>query len=106
MFISTCHHYSRVGHIQPQCYKLKTKEPKRENIHQRNDLKGLFNMTMDVVSSLDKLKDHKAIPRGRRNKDRKGEITHPLRGSGKRPLPRLGGYFVCLGLEFMNTYAS
>jgi hypothetical protein len=63
-------------------------------------------MTMDVVSSLDKLKDQKAIPRGRRNKDRKGEITHPLRGSGKRPLPRLGGYFVCLGLEFMNTYAS
>jgi hypothetical protein len=62
-------------------------------------------MIKDVVSKLDKLKGTKYIPRGRKNKDRRREITHQFWGV-IRDLLRLDGLMACLGLSLMHTFAA
>lgn len=49
------------------------------------DFEKLVYMIRDVVSILDRLDGSKNIPKGNRNKVRRGKVTHPLKGSDKRP---------------------
>lgn len=48
----------------------------------KTDLKRLVYNIRNVVF---RLEGTKVVHRDRRNKARKGEITHPLKGSSKRP---------------------
>jgi hypothetical protein len=43
-FIPTCHHCGKVGHIRPNCFKMKPCEYKNDSSYSRNSYEGLCNM--------------------------------------------------------------
>jgi hypothetical protein len=43
-FVPTCHHYGKVGHIQPHCFNLKPHVQKNKNFVSRKDCEGLVMM--------------------------------------------------------------
>jgi hypothetical protein len=54
-YVPTCHHCSKVGHIRPNCFTLKPREPLSDSSYSRDSHEGLFNMMRVVMTRLDKL---------------------------------------------------
>jgi hypothetical protein len=82
-FVSTCHHYGKISHIQSSCFKLKLREHKNDTLYLRNIYEGLCTMMRVVLTKLDKMdKSHKTAPSFKKVWLKKVDIIHPLRGSG------------------------
>jgi hypothetical protein len=100
-FVHICCHSGRLGHIRRYCLMLRFRAPKKETTLPRTDIENLVSMMRSIVLRLDKLDGGMTVPRRRRNRSKKVEIIHPLRGSDKRT--NYLGYVVCvcLGVSFM-----
>ena len=82
-FIPTCHHCEKVGHIWPNCFKLKLHVHKNKNSHSRKEPLGLCRMMMGGLTRLDKFENiHVFTPSFRKVWVRKDYTIQPLRGSG------------------------
>jgi hypothetical protein len=82
-FIPTCHHCGKVGHIRPNCFKMKPCEYKNDSSYSMNNYEGLCNMMRVVLTRLDELDNcHKSAPSVKKVWVRKVNTIHPLRGSG------------------------
>lgn len=82
-FVPTCHHCGKIGHIRPMCFQLKPQVHKNKNSYSRKDCDGIFLMMKQMLPRLDEIeKNQNSRPKSTQAWVRKGDITHPLRGSG------------------------
>jgi hypothetical protein len=83
MFIPTCHHCGKIGHIRPNCFQLNDHELKRNYFHSRNSHEELFNLLKGVITRINDLdKSHTCVPKMKKVWVQKVDAIHPLRGSG------------------------
>jgi hypothetical protein len=79
-FVTTCHHYGKVGHTRPNCFKVKPRKHKNDSLYRRNSYEGLCNMMMVVLTRLDELeKSHKISLSVKKTCIRKVDTIHLLR---------------------------
>jgi hypothetical protein len=82
-FVPTCHHCSKIGHIQFTCFKLKPCEHKYDSSYSRKSYEELCNMMRVVLTRLDELDiGHKIAHSGKKAWVWKVDTIHPLRRSG------------------------
>lgn len=55
MFVHTCHHCGRVGHIGSHCFMLRSQDHVCEDSYSMNNQKRLFRFVKDVLLGLDVL---------------------------------------------------
>jgi hypothetical protein len=89
-FVPTCHHCGKVGHIRPNCFKLKPREHLSDDLFFRNNHEGLFNMMRVVLTKMDELENHGFQSHMSRHSFKKawvpkGNTIRRLRGSGSDP---------------------
>lgn len=95
-----CYHCSKMGHMRPYCYKLRSSQPKRGISPPMIDLDKLILMIKDVVSRLDKLEGSQDVPR---KMHRRRAATHLLKGSDER-LTYVRCLLACIGLSLMHSH--
>lgn len=80
-FAQICHHCGKIGHIIPNCFKLKPHDHKRKTCYSRNDFEGLCAMMKNMMIRLDKL-DTKPTPLVKKVWVRKDDAIYLLQGNG------------------------
>jgi hypothetical protein len=57
-FFPICYHCGKVGHIQPNYFKLKHRERLSDDLFFRNNKEGLFNIMRVVLTKMDEFENH------------------------------------------------